>query len=135
MIRNVFALCAVVALSACSGGGSTPAPSVAQTPTPGSMQVSQSGTAISALSFSVTGQSAATTIAISQAGYDNGPFQETNTCSSGTAPVATIAQPSAGSTYVVTPMNAGACTITFTGGANTTIVLPVTVTLTQVPIN
>ena len=133
MILSVIALCAL-ALTACSGGGSGSPPAPAPAPTTGTIQVLQSGTAIFALSFSTAGQPAAATIAISQPG--NSAFQETNTCSSGAAPVATIAQSNPnGTSYVITPMNAGACNITFAGGGGTTLVLPITVTLTQVPIN
>jgi hypothetical protein len=79
------------------------------------------------LSFSAIGGSAAARVRVAQGAY-NGTFRETNDCSK-VATFRVLANGSGEATYAVTPLGAGSCKATFTGGAGATASLPVSVKL------
>ncbi|HTX58938.1 MAG TPA: hypothetical protein VMH02_04610 [Verrucomicrobiae bacterium] len=79
----------------------------------------------SSLSFSATGSANSKTVAVTQAKY-TGSFTESDDC----AKIATLAATANGSgsaSYTVTPVAAGSCNATFTGGDRESASLPISV--------
>lgn len=114
----VPALCAVVSACGSSAGTfigvATPAPETVTL-------------APSTLAFTATGSSNAQTVSASQTNYTGGFTAATTTCNG----IATIASASATS-FTVTPVAAGSCTFTITGGSGESGTLTIGVTTTSV---
>jgi hypothetical protein len=87
----------------------------------------------SSISFTGAGTSNAQNVTASQQGYSSNFVAstpnagQTNSCSG----VATIS-PSSGTSFTVTPVAAGACTFTLTGGSGQSATMKIDVTLTNV---
>jgi hypothetical protein len=77
--------------------------------------------------FDATGDAHATTIAVDQAAYA-GRFDETDTCAK-IASIATLRNSRGSARYSATPIGAGTCNATFTGGNHERSTLAITVTL------
>jgi hypothetical protein len=133
-----FIPASLIALTACGGGGSvnpSPASSAPSVPA-GVAFTSSSGAALTTLTFTGAGSSNAQTFVATQLDGAT-PLNESDTCGASAKSIATVkAQSNSGgtATYVVTPQNAGACTITVTGANGYSATLNVGITITSVPI-
>ena len=111
----------------------SPSPTPTRTPTP-----APTGTAAPApvlvngpaLQFAATGPAYAKTIAVVQANYD-GQFSLSGTSCNGIAVADTTTSPQ---NFTITPLAAGSCTYTVTGGGGSQTTLPVAVTTTTATI-
>ncbi|MGC2243809.1 MAG: hypothetical protein WBA06_09305 [Candidatus Aquilonibacter sp.] len=125
MNGRAYALVAICMVSlgvvACDSGASRgliPGP----TPTPGSVMLSSSS-----LAFTTIGASDAQTVTVKQSNY-SGAFTASGTTCAG---IATISAATAAS-FSVTPVAAGSCTFTITGGGGQSAALTIGVTTTTV---
>jgi hypothetical protein len=105
-----------------TGGGGATAPLKITVAPYGNVQV-----APSSLTFNATGSGAAQQAKVSQSGY-TGSFTEGDDCAT-TATVSFASNGSGKATVTVTPLAAGACTATFTGGNQATAPLEIVVDL------
>lgn len=133
LLRRFFIMCSMLpVLSACGGGGTSPAPSsfVVATPTPaptappaGSVSLSQT-----AVAFSAPGQTA--TVTASEPGY-SGPIA----AGAGACGVVAVVSPafatSSPAHFTITSQGSGSCAVTFTDSFGQTATLTVGVTITQ----
>ena len=103
----------------------TPTPAPTATPAPAPVLVSGP-----ALQFAATGPAYAKTIAVVQANYD-GQFSLSGTSCNGIAVADTTTSPQ---NFTITPLAAGSCTYTVTGGGGSQTTLPVAVTTTTATI-
>jgi len=133
LLRRLFIMCSMLpVLSACGGGGASPAPSsfVVATPTPtpvptasptGSVALSQTS-----VSFSAPGQTA--TVTASEPGY-SGPI------TAGACGVVAVVSPAAATSspahFTITSQGSGSCAVTFTDSFGQSATLTVGVTITQ----
>lgn len=104
-----------------AGATATPSPAPTATPVPGATIQTVPGS----FAFTSTGAGAALPLAPSEAGY-NGAFGESDTCAA-IASVSPASVPS-GTPFTVTPLAAGACTITVHDASAVTAAVSVTVT-------
>jgi hypothetical protein len=123
-IRPAAVLCAVfLVFAACSASlGLVPAPTASSGPMPGTVTLSQTS-----LTFTAAGAANAQSTTASQANYTGTFTASTTTCSG----IATIAS-TGSAAFSVTPVAAGTCSFTITGGNNMTATLNVVVTTTTV---
>ncbi len=98
-----------------------PSPSTTPTPTPG---LSPIVAAPISFAFLGTGAGLAQTLTLSEAGYA-GPFSLKAGCAAVAATQSTLA------TFSIAPADAGSCSLTFGDANNQTILVPVTVTVTN----
>jgi hypothetical protein len=120
MVRVVLALVIAVVFAGCGVGGSTGAPHPAPTPTP---SLSPIVATPSSLTFAALGAAAAQTVTLSEAGYE-GAFSLRTACTIVTPAVLTE------TSYSITPLANGACTLTFFDANGQSINVPVTVSAT-----
>lgn len=111
------AVCLVFSACTSSNGGA-----FIGIPTPGAVTLTPGS-----LAFTATGASSAQTVKVSQANYSGSFAAATTTCSG----IATIASASA-TAFSVTPVAAGSCTFTITGGGGQSAALTIGVTTTSV---
>ena len=118
------------------GGSVTPSNASSGSVPAGVVLKSTSGVLISALTFSSTGASNAQAFVAAQPDGSS-PLHESDTCASSANAVASVQTQSssdATSTYIVSPLKAGACTITVSGANGSSATLGVSITITNVPI-
>jgi hypothetical protein len=119
-----IALCVVFA--GCGGGNGGPfigVPTAKPSATPGIVTLSPAS-----LAFTASGSSYAQTVTVTQSNYSNGAFTAGTTTCSG---IATVAEASSTS-FTFTPVGAGSCTYTISGGNGQSATLAVGVTTTSV---
>ena len=129
-----FALACTCMLAACGGAG-TSSPPVTKVPLNITFSNAQ-GVAVNALTFTSVGSSSAQSIIATQFN-GTGALSESDTCTTSAGTIAAVkAQSNAGgsATFVVTPVSAGACKITVSGGTDYSATLVVGITITQFPI-
>jgi hypothetical protein len=111
-----------VAFAACAPKETYVAPVTQPSASPGTLSITPSS-----LAFTDVGSSYAQTVTLSQPNYSGTFTASTTTCSG----IATIAKNGA-SGFTVTPVSAGSCTFTITGGDGASATLSIGVTTTGV---
>ncbi len=123
MNRIHYALLTVALVAGCTPSGNRPfigAP--AASPSPSAVTLSSTK-----LTFTAAGASAAQTVTVAQTNYAGSFTPSTTTCTG----IATIAQATATS-FMVTPVAAGSCNFTISGGSGSSATLAIGVTTTTV---
>jgi hypothetical protein len=132
-LASAFAACAFAVAGGCGGGGGggSPAPAFVTPPSPtpsptappnGPLTLSQSSVA-----FTLAG--AATTVAVSEAGYTGAVFPDASVC--GNVASVTPSSANAPATFTITALGAGACALAFSDRFGQHAVVAVGVTITQ----